>query len=315
MSRRAERPAPSARPGRPERAVRAERSAAPGAHRRAAPGLPARIERRNAQFQQWQALLANRSKRTRSGEMIIQGVRPLTQAIAQGIEIRALLSDGRAQPSRWAAELLESGAAPVVELAPELMAELGEREEGTPELLALAALPEDRVGRIAPTARTAAPVVVVFDRPSGPGNIGSLARSVDALGGDALLITGHGADPWDPASIRASTGSLFAMPVLRLPSHREVLDWVAQRRALGEPWTVLGLDEAGGHELADEDLSGPTVVVIGNETVGMSAAWREACDVVAEIPMGGTASSLNASVAGSIALYEISRQRRAGRGS
>lgn len=275
--------------------------------------LPARLERRNALFQQWQSLLTNRTKRTRSGEMLIQGVRPMTQALDHGVEARALLSDGRPQPSRWAQELLEDPPAPVVELAPELMAELGEREDGAPELLLLASVPSDDLERLTPVIsgpRSGAPVIIVFDRPSGPGNIGSLARSVDALGGDALLITGRSADAWDPAAIRASTGSLFAVPVLRLPSHREVLDWVETRRALGEPWTVLGLDEAGGHELAAADLTGPLLVVVGNETVGMSAGWREACDVVAEIPMSGSASSLNASVAGSLALYEIQRQRR-----
>ncbi len=272
------------------------------------PSLPARIERRNALFQQWHALLTNRTKRTRSGEMIIQGVRPLTQALAHGVEIRALLTDGREQPSRWARELLEHPPAPVMVLAPELMAELGEREDGAPELLALAAVPADDTGRLQPSADA---VVVVFDRPSGPGNIGALARTVDALGAEGLIITGHSADAWDPAAIRASTGSIFAVPVLRLPSHREVLDWVHGRREQGERWTVLGLDEAGGHELAATDLTGPTLLVVGNETTGLSAGWREACDALAEIPMGGSASSLNASVAGSIALYEARRQRRA----
>jgi TrmH family RNA methyltransferase len=271
---------------------------------------PQRIERRNARFQQWQALLTNRTKRTRSGEMLVQGVRPISQAIAHGLEIRTLLSDGRETPSRWARELLESPPAPVVHLAPELMAELGERDDGAPELLAVAAVPSDNLDRLAVRPDS---VVVVFDRPTGPGNIGSLARSVDALGGAGLVVTGHAADPWDPAAIRASTGSVFAVPVLRAPSHREVLDWVASRRAAGEPWTVLGLDEAGGRELAEEDLSGPTLLVVGNETVGMSAGWREACDAIAEIPMSGSASSLNAAVAGSLALYEVSRQRRRGR--
>lgn len=271
---------------------------------------PRRIERRNAQFQQWQALLANRTKRTRSGEMLVQGVRPITQAIAHGVEIRTLLSDGRENPSRWAEELLEASPAPVVRLAPELMAELGEREAGAPELLAVAAVPADDLSRLVQGPRS---VVVVFDRPTGPGNVGSLARSVDALGGTGLVITGHAADPWDPAAIRASTGSVFAVPVVRMPSHREVLEWISARRAAGEPWTVLGLDEAGGRELADVDLDGPVVLVVGNETVGMSAGWREACDAIVEIPMSGSASSLNASVAGSLALYEVSRQRRRGR--
>lgn len=73
---------------------------------------------------------------------------------------------------------------------------------------------------------------------------------------------------------------------------------------------MIGLDEARGRTLADTDLTGPRVLVVGTETSGLSAGWRESCDAFAEIPMGGTASSLNAAVAGSIALYERDRQRR-----
>ena len=274
---------------------------------------PVRIERRNAQFQQWQALLTNRTKRTRSGEMVIQGVRPLTLALEHGIEIRTLLSDGRETPSRWARELLADPPAPVIELAPELMAELGERDEGTPELLALAAIPADDLSRLSPEVLGPDALVIAFDRPSGPGNIGSLVRSADALGASAVITTGHAADVWDPAAIRASTGSVFALPVLRLSSPREVLAHLEGQRAGGVDWRMVGLDEAGGHTLESTDLTGPVLLVVGNETAGMSAQWREACAVIAEIPMvpGTGASSLNAAVAGSIALYEARRQRDA----
>lgn len=270
--------------------------------------LPARITRRNATFQQWQALLGSRTKRHRRGEMIVQGVRPITRALASGIDVHAVLVEDRPRRSDWAREILAAPPGPVVELSAELMAELGEREEGSPELLLVAALPGDDLARL--DTVPADGLVLVFDRPSTPGNIGSLARTADALGADALVLTGHSADAWDPASIRASTGSMFALPVLRLPSHRELLDWVEARRAAGAPWQVIGLDEARGRTLADTDLTGPRVLVIGTETSGLSAGWRESCDAFAEIPMGGTASSLNAAVAGSIALYERDRQRR-----
>ncbi|QCR54018.1 rRNA methyltransferase [Brachybacterium sp. SGAir0954] len=277
---------------------------------RGGPALPSRIERRNARFQQWESLLRSRTKRTRSGEMILQGVRPISQAVAHGMELRALLTDGRERHSRWAAELLAAAPCPVVELAPDLMAELGEREGGPPELLAVVAVPQDDPARLGPVLDDAggAPVIVAFDRPSSPGNIGSLARTADALGASALVTTGHSADAWDPAAIRASTGSLMALPVLRLAAPRDLLAVLDARRAAGEGWTIVGLDEAGGRTLDQVDLTGPTVLVVGNETTGMSAPWREACDEVAEIPMGGSASSLNASVAGSIALYERRRQ-------
>src|SRR5690625_3637969 len=90
------------------------------------PKLPARIQRRNAQFQQWQALLTNRRKRSRSGQMLIQGVRPLSQALEHGVELIALLADDRPQRSRWARDILERAPAPIVELPRELLAELGQ---------------------------------------------------------------------------------------------------------------------------------------------------------------------------------------------
>ncbi|WP_226343921.1 TrmH family RNA methyltransferase [Agilicoccus flavus] len=268
--------------------------------------LPARVERRNATFQQWQALLTNRTKRTRAGEMLVQGVRPITQAVAHGHEVRHLLVDGRPRPSEWARDLVRRTGAPVVTVAPELMAELGERDD-PPEVLALVAVPDDDLGRL---PREGDPLVVAFDRPASPGNIGSLARSVDALGGAALVTTGHSADAWDPASIRASTGSIFATPVVRLPSPDPLLAWVDRRREEGLGFVVVGTDEGGDVDLSDAPLTGPTVLVVGSEATGMSAAWRDACDVVATIPMTGSASSLNAANAGSIALYEARRQRR-----
>ena len=88
-----------------------------------------------------------------------------------------------------------------------------------------------------------------------------------------------------------------------------MLAWVQEQRAAGHPLTVVGTDEHGSAELADVDLTGPTLLAIGNETSGLSAGWREACDVMAGIPIGGAASSLNAASAATVALYEASRQR------
>ncbi|TDE10418.1 TrmH family RNA methyltransferase [Jiangella asiatica] len=265
-----------------------------------------RVERRNATFQQWRALLTNRAKRNAAGELIVQGVRPITVAAESGLTFRTLLFDGRPNPSAWAKELLAAGLAPVVQVAPELLAELGERADGVPELLAVVRRPDDDLSRLPSSPDS---LVVVFDRPGSPGNIGSLARSADALGAHALVTTGHAADVWDPQSVRASTGSVFALPVVRLASQAPLLSWVDERRRAGVPVIVLGTDESGTVDLPEAPLTGPVVVVVGNETAGMSRAWHEACDVVVRIPMGGSASSLNAAAAGTVVLYEASRQR------
>jgi 23S rRNA (uridine2479-2'-O)-methyltransferase len=149
----------------------------------------------------------------------------------------------------------------------------------------------------------------VFDRPSSPGNIGTLSRAVDAFGGTGLVITGHAADPYDAKCVRASTGSFFSVPVVRAASHRDILAWVAEYRSRGVPVVVIGTDEQGKADIRDIDFAQPIVLVVGNETAGMTAAWRENCDVLVRIPILGTASSLNAATAGSIVLYEAMRHR------
>jgi 23S rRNA (uridine2479-2'-O)-methyltransferase len=270
--------------------------------------MTARITTRNATFQQWQSLLTNRSKRHRAGEFFIHGVRPISQAVSEGWTISALLHDGRPNPSAWAKELLTSVPAARFTVAPDLMAELGEKSESAPELLAVARMRPDDLTRIE-TGSTL--LAVVFDRPASPGNVGTLVRSVDAFGGSGLVVTGHAADPYDPRCIRASTGSFFSVPVLRAASHRDVLAWLSGLRSGGLPVTVLGTDENGTADVRAVGLRGPAVIVIGNETTGLAAAWRDECDVVMRIPMAGTASSLNAATAGSIVLYEAMRQRAA----
>ena len=122
-------------------------------------------------------------------------------------------------------------------------------------------------------------------------------------------MTGHAADVYDPRSVRASTGSLSGVPAVRVPSHHEVMAWVAERREQGCPLRMVGTDEHGETGLFDFDLTGPTLLLTGNETKGLSTAWREACDHMIRIPMTGTASSLNAANAATAILYEAARQR------
>lgn len=265
-----------------------------------------RVTTRNARFQQWQAMLGNRAKRQRLGAFLVQGVRPVTLAAERGWPLRALLYDGERELSRWARELL--GSCPKAEkfaLASELLAELGEREDGA-EVVAVAELPPDDLGRV----RVGPGFLgVVFDRPVSPGNIGTLIRSADSFGAHGLIVTGHAADVYDPKCVRASTGSLFALPTVRCPGHREVERWLAGGGGR-EAVTIVGTDEHGEAELADLDLTGPVLLLVGNETAGLSAGWRELCHHTARIPMSGSASSLNAASAATVTLYEAARQRR-----
>jgi TrmH family RNA methyltransferase len=265
-----------------------------------------RVSSRNARFQQWESLLSNRNKRQRAGEFLVQGVRPISLAVRFGWRFRALIYDAEQPLSAWAENLLRGVDAVRVAMAPGLLAELGDKADGGPELVAVVKMPGDDLGRI----RAGEDFLgVVLDRPASPGNIGTIIRSADAFGADGVIVTGHAADVYDPKSVRASTGSLFALPVVRSPAPRELAAWVAAQRARACPIVLAGTDERGDRDVFDVDFTGPTLLLVGNETAGLSSGWRELCDLTVRIPMAGAASSLNAASAATAVLYEIARQR------
>lgn len=277
-----------------------------------------RVHGVNDVFQTLEALRDNRTKRNQRGVFLVEGVRAINQAVQHGWRVEAFIHAAERALSDWASGLLARGLAERhIALSEPLLARLSAREE-TSELLATVALPDDDPVRIDTRidARLAAgvqhaPLVVVFDRPASPGNLGSLIRSGDALGADGLLVVGHGADVYDPECVRASTGSLFALPAVRV-HQREVLERWLQAFAVRWPGLrLVGADEAGAVALHEHDFRTPTVLLLGNETFGLSAAWRARCDVLVRIPMQGAASSLNVACAGSILLYEVARQRAA----
>ncbi len=263
-----------------------------------------RVTTRNASFQQWQALLTNRTKRGRAGEFLVQGVRPLTMAVEHGWEIRSLIYPDDRALSGWARGLLDRVDCRPVAMSPDLVDELAGKESA--ELIGVVALPSTSLADLTPDPHL---LVVVFDRPSTPGNIGTVVRSADAFGASAVVITGHAADPFDPKAVRASTGSVFAVPVFRADSQAEVLDRIDALRAGGLPVELVATDEHGSVDVADYDLTGPRVLLVGNEATGLSAGWRSAADVTVRIPITGAASSLNAATAATVVLYEAVRQR------
>lgn len=261
---------------------------------------------RNARFQQWEAMLTNRSKRSKLGSFLVHGVRPISLAIDHGWDIQTLLYDADRNLSNWADSTLRRHGGEQIAVSTPLMRELGEKTDEAPELIAQVALPLLDLSAVTPGPQF---LGLVFDRPTSPGNIGSLVRSADAFGADAVIVTGHAADPFDPKSVRASTGSIFSLPVVSARSASDVSEW-ARRTVPG--MHIVGTDEQGTNDLANHDFTAPTVVAIGNEAKGLSRGWREAVDSMVRIPMmNRAASSLNAASAGTVVLYEATRQRQA----
>ena len=253
------------------------------------------------------AALLKRSRRARTREraFFAEGVRALDRGLARGWEPLAWLYDAGRPLSRWAAEIVANAPPERVHAVPgAALGELSDKAE-TSELVALWRMPDDRLDRVPQPPRLR---VVVADRPGSPGNLGALLRTCDALGAHGLLVVGHACDPYDPRTVRASAGSLFTVPCVRVGGPSELAAWLDGLREAGRALTVWGSSARGEQPLADAPTSADMVLVLGSETRGMSAAIRALCDVVVAIPLAGDATSLNVTSAGAILLHEIQRR-------
>jgi TrmH family RNA methyltransferase len=264
------------------------------------------VRKRDNLFQRAEVIKRNREKRHQHGELLVEGVAQINIAVKHGWTVRALLFSSDKPLSKWAQELVSSRIAHEHwAMAPELMAELSEKDE-TSEVLAIL---EQK--RLTPSDIPIQPggLVVVFDRPSSPGNLGSSIRSADALGAQGIIISGHAVDIYDPFVVRGSMGALFALPVATTASHLGVKEWVDHAKAQGVEYQIIGSSGKATDLVYQVDFTKPTVLVMGNETVGMSKGYWEICSSTVKIPIGGALSSLNVSCAASILLYEVARQR------
>lgn len=149
-------------------------------------------------------------------------------------------------------------------------------------------------------------LVAVLVGVSDPGNAGTVLRVADAAGAAAVVFTGDAVDPYNGKCVRASTGSLFHLPVVREPSPPVVFDAC---RAAG--LRVLAADGAAQASLDDADLNGPTAWVFGNEAHGLPAELVDAADEAVRVPIYGAAESLNLATAAAVCLYASARAHRA----
>jgi tRNA G18 (ribose-2'-O)-methylase SpoU len=267
-----------------------------------------KIYAENSDFQYIETLQRNRTKRNRAGEFVVEGVRAINQAVLNDWKINALVYTRDRRLSAWAAGVIETvGATTHYVLSAPLLEKISQKED-TSELIAIAAMPADDLRRIPERENL---LVVVFDRPTNPGNLGTTLRSCDALQVDGAIITGHAVDLYDPETIRATTGSFFNLPVVRLPSSAELVPWFERLRQRLDGLQIIGTSAKAEIPIQSHDFTTPTILLVGNESHGLSENARAVCDAMVTIPMYGSATSLNVACAVSILLYEVDRQRRA----
>jgi 23S rRNA (guanosine2251-2'-O)-methyltransferase len=148
------------------------------------------------------------------------------------------------------------------------------------------------------------PFILVLDEITDPQNLGSLLRTADAAGVHGVIIPKRRAVGLNAAVSKASAGAVEYVPVARVTNIGQTLDVLKKNNI----W-VIGTDSSGKQPFYEGDLKGPVALVIGSEGEGIGRLVLEKCDFVVNIPMMGKITSLNASAAGAVVMYEILRQR------
>ena len=157
--------------------------------------------------------------------------------------------------------------------------------------------------------RGSAPLLLALDGVTDPGNLGSLLRSAEAAGVDAVLIPRRRSSPVTPVVEKASAGALEHLVIDRVPNLERALERCRQRGI----WIVGLAGDAPGSLWECDLLAEPLVLLVGSEGKGLSRLLMERADALVRIPMGGEVGSLNAAVAGAVALFEARRRRVASR--
>lgn len=148
------------------------------------------------------------------------------------------------------------------------------------------------------------PLLLLLDELEDPHNLGALMRTADAMGVHGILMPKRRSVPLNATVAKTSAGAVEYVPVARIGNIAQTL------KALKEKgFWVAGADMEGREPCCEANLTGPLVLVVGSEGKGMSRLTKESCDFLVRIPMAGKINSLNASVAGSILMYEAMKQR------
>lgn len=247
--------------------------------------------------------LRDRRHRDRTGHFLIEGYREISRAADAGIRMETvyLCRELFLGPNEDdLVERLASGGADIIEMTegPFRKVSYRDRPEG---LLAVAPQFDTALSNV---RLTETPLLLVAEAIEKPGNLGTMLRTADAVGADGVVVADATTDPFNPNVVRASTGTLFTVP-LGIGSTPETLDWLRSHR-VGIVVTTPDTEAV----LWDVDLTGPTAIVVGTEQYGLTDAWLDNADIRVRIPMAGTADSLNAAMAAGLALFEAVRQRR-----
>jgi TrmH family RNA methyltransferase len=238
--------------------------------------------------------------RRETGLFLVEGIHHVGEAAAAGWDLETVLYAPDLLTSDFGLHLVDEQSrrgVRVVALTGDLFADLTDKDN--PQ--GLLALVHQRTFQLDNVQLADFKLGAAVVSPQDPGNVGTILRTIDAVGADALFQLDGGVDPFHPSSVRASMGTIFSKPLVEA-SFDEFIHWAKKNNV-----RVVGSSAHAETNYRDVKLSGqPIILLLGSEQKGLSAEQIAACDLVVFMPMRGRASSLNLAVAAGVLLYALS---------
>ena len=242
--------------------------------------------------------LQQRKIRDETGLFVVEGIRHVGEAVSAGAQIEYVCYAPELLKSVFARDLVAEQAARgrlCYALATDNFRSLADKDN--PQgLLAVVRRPALTLAALAPAQH---PWLVALANPQDPGNIGTVMRTIDAVGASGLILLDGGADPTHPNAVRASLGAMFWMPVVSV-TFPELAAWFRP-----QGYRLVGTAETAPVDYRAAAYPRPTILLMGSEREGLTPAQESNCDVMVRLPMTGRVTSLNLAVATGIMLYAM----------
>jgi TrmH family RNA methyltransferase len=253
--------------------------------------------------------LLRRARAVRDGKIeeliFVEGLRLCDEALQSQLPIEAVIVSEELARKEKAKQLLDKLSAVSDRLAAvseTLLASISYTK--TPQgIVVLASRPQMDTAKFK-ASQPASPLLVVMHGINNPVNVGAIVRTAEAAGATGAITTVNSSDPFSPKSLRGAMGSAFRLPIWSKTSYADVLVWCTERGI-----KTVCADADGSTVYTDMDWTGPRALIVGPESIGLTADEVAAANAVVRIPMHGQVESLNVGVAASILLYEAARQR------
>lgn len=237
-----------------------------------------------------------RKEREQSGLFVAEGLKIVTEAVELGHAPRILMygkdAEGHALLKR-AIQATLAARGEVIEVTQDILAKVS-RRDNPQAVVAVFAQVFTPLTALDPSAATC---FVALHRVRDPGNLGTIVRTADAAGCGAVILVGDCCDPFSVEAVRATMGSIFAVPIVKA-SEAEFASWRASW-----PGSVVGTLLSATVDHRQASYAQPAMILMGNEQQGLTPEMAALCDVNVKIPMRGRADSLNLSVATGIMIY------------